>query len=65
MIYFNGEATDIPGGITLEALLRAMGRNPALTVVTVDGRFVPVSEYRATAVPEGAKVTARELLDGG
>ncbi len=42
-----------------------MGREPAQTVVTVDGRFIPPAEYKIFKVPDGARVQAHELLPGG
>lgn len=65
MIYFNDQPVAPVKGRTLAELLRRMGREPARTVVTVDGDFVPPSEYKIFKLPSGARVTARELLDGG
>lgn len=65
MIYFNDQPVEPAGDRTLADLLRLMGREPRYTVVTVDGLFVPPAEYKRFIVSDGARVTARELLDGG
>ena len=65
MLYFNDQAVAAPAGTTLQELLELQGRDPALAAVTVNGRFVPRAEYRKLALPEGARVRALELLDGG
>ena len=65
MIYFNDQPVAPAKGRTLAELLRRMGREPARTVVTVDEKFVAPAEYKKYLVPDGARVAARELLDGG
>lgn len=65
MVYLDDKPLRAPAGVTLLALLKLAGRDPALTAVTVDGRFVPRSEYKDLELPEGARVRARELHDGG
>ncbi len=65
MIHFNDQPLETAKDGTLEDLLRRLGREPARTVVTVDGDFVPPSEYKRFKVPDGARVSARELPGGG
>ena len=65
MIYFNGRPVEPAKNGTVAELLKQLGREPALTVVTVNGEFVPPALYRKFILPEGARVTARELLSGG
>ena len=65
MIYFNYKPVETPAGITLKELLKLQGRDSELVVATVDGKFIPRPEYAALALPEGARVIARELLSGG
>ena len=65
MIYFNDQPVAPAKGRTLTELLLLMGREPDQTVVTVDGKFIPRSEYRIFEVPDGARVQAHELLAGG
>lgn len=64
-VYINGKASPAGKGATIHDLLKLAGRDPALTAVTVDGKFVPRSEYKKLAPPEGARVAAYELRDGG
>lgn len=52
-------------GLTLLELLQLAGRDAALCVVTVDGRFVPRPEYRELVLPDEARVKTRELPGGG
>lgn len=65
MIYFNDQPVETAKDGTLADLLRRLGREPARTVVTVDGKFIPTAEHKRFKVSEGARVIARELPDGG
>lgn len=65
MVYLDDKPVAAPKGVTLLELLKLAGRDPALTAVTVDGKFVPRSDYKKLVLPEEARVKARELLDGG
>ncbi|HCC48009.1 MAG TPA: hypothetical protein DEQ38_07850 [Elusimicrobia bacterium] len=65
MIYLDDKPVAAPEGVTLLELLKLAGRDPALTAVTVDGKFVPRSDYKKLILPDKARVKARELLDGG
>jgi len=65
IIYFNDKPVDAPAGATLKALLKLQACDPALVVVTIDGKFVPGAEYSILALPDGARVKTRELLGGG
>jgi thiamine biosynthesis protein ThiS len=64
-VYVNEAPVETAPGTTLEALLKAAGRDPGLVLVTVDGNFVPRSEYRTLAPADGARVKVWELLGGG
>lgn len=64
-VYVNDKPFGAGGELTLLRLLRLAGRDPAQTVVTVDGRFVPRAEYAALVPPAGARVAVREMQDGG
>lgn len=64
MIYLDDKPAARPG-ITVLELLKLAGRDPALTVVTVDGKFVPQSDYKKLVPADGARVKARALLNGG
>jgi thiamine biosynthesis protein ThiS len=65
VIYFNGQPVKPAKTGTVAALLEQLGREPAYTVVTVDGKFIPPAEYKKFIVPDGARVNASELLAGG
>jgi thiamine biosynthesis protein ThiS len=65
MIYLNDQPVPLPKGGTLLALLKLAGRDPALTAVAVDGKFVPQSDYKNLLLPDKARVKAWAFLDGG
>ena len=65
MIYFNGRPVTPAKNMPLADLLRLAGRKAARVVVTADGKFVPASGYKKFVVRDGARLEARELLDGG
>ena len=65
MVYFNDKPLPCPDGATLLEILKLAGREPALTVVLLDGKFVPASDYRSLAPADGARVTAKDLPGGG
>jgi thiamine biosynthesis protein ThiS len=65
VIHFNGQPVPPEKNMTIARLLELMGREARLTVITVDGKFVPPAEYKSFIVPDGARVTARELHAGG
>lgn len=64
-VYLNGEPLEVPGGTPLLRLLELAGRDPALTVVVADGKFVPRPEYASVAPGNGARLTVRDLPGGG
>lgn len=64
-MYLNGEPCQAAKGATVRDLLKLAGRDPALTVVTVDGKFVPRCDYGKVAPPAGARLAVYELHDGG
>ena len=65
MIYFNDQPVEPEKDATLADLLRRLDREPARTVVTVNGKFIPPAEYKKFKLPDRARVTARELPGGG
>lgn len=64
-VYLDGKALPAREGATVQELLALAGRDPAATVVTVDGRFVPRGDYRKYSPPDGARLAVYELHDGG
>jgi sulfur carrier protein ThiS len=65
MVYFNDKPLPCPDGATLLEILKLAGREPALTVVTVDGKFVPRPDYASLVPGAGARLTVRDLPGGG
>jgi len=65
VIYLNDKPVPAREGLTLGGLLEGAGLDPALVVVTVDGKFVPRPEYRSLVLADGARVRAWNLLSGG
>ncbi len=65
MIYLNGKPAAAREGATVREILEAAGLAPALTVVTMDGNFVPPADYRRLRPGDGARLEARELQEGG
>ncbi|HNW43149.1 MAG TPA: hypothetical protein PKI19_01500 [Elusimicrobiales bacterium] len=65
VIYFNKQPLAAAKNLKLADLLKRMHREAARTVVTVDGEFIAVPEYRGFIVRDGARVEAWELQDGG
>ena len=65
MVYFNDKPLSCPSGATLLEILKLAGRDPALTVVAADGKFVPRPDYARLAPAEGARLTVRDLPGGG
>lgn len=65
MVYINDKPLACPAGATLLEILKLAGRDPALTVVVADGKFVPRPDYAGLAPAEGARLTVRDLPGGG
>lgn len=65
LIYLNDSPLRAKKGVKLEELLKLAGREPALTAVTVDGKFVPRADFKKLVLPDGARVKAFDLRDGG
>lgn len=64
-IYLNEEPLEIPEGTPLLEILKLAGREPALTVVVADGKFVPRPDYASLVPADGARLTVRDLPGGG
>lgn len=65
MIYLNGRPSAVRDGATVWEILEAAGLDPVLTVVTLDGLFVPMADYRRIRPARGARLEAREMQEGG
>ena len=66
-VTLNGERRDVPAGLTVEALLRHVGRDPALpgVAVAVGDRVVRRADWPATLVSDGARVEVITAAQGG
>jgi sulfur carrier protein len=67
MIRVNGQASDVPAGATVAAILDRLdvpadGRGVA---VAVDAHVVPRSEWATFTVPDGARVEVLTAVQGG
>lgn len=63
----NGEPRPVPDGLSVEALLRHVGRDPAVpgVAVAVGDRVIRRSEWPATTVGEGDRVEIITASQGG
>ncbi len=66
-ITLNGERRDVPDGLSVEALLAHVGRDPGLTgvAVAVGDRVVRRSEWAETRVADGDRVEVITAAQGG
>jgi sulfur carrier protein len=66
-IWLNGEAADLPAGVSLEQAVAATGA-PTDTrgiAAAVDGEVVPRDEWQSTALSEGQRVEVVQAVQGG
>ncbi len=64
-VHIDGKPAQVRDGATVSDLLALAGRDPARTLVTVDGKFVPAGKYRELRLKDGARLMFYELHDGG
>ena len=66
-IVLNGAPRDVPDGLTVEALLRHVGRDPAApgVAVAVGDRVVRRTEWAETSIDEGDRVEVITAAQGG
>lgn len=65
MVRINGEACQVPAGLTLEALLRHAGYEPRLVVVEFNGEILPRSRWSEQAVQAGDALEIVTIVGGG
>jgi sulfur carrier protein len=66
VIVVNGEPTAaLEPGLTVRALLTALGAPERGVAVAVDAEVVPRGEWDAFAVPDGARVEVLTAVQGG
>lgn len=66
-IYVNGQPREVPGGLTVRALLEHVGRDPDQTgmAVALADRVVRRAEWNDTTVSEGDSVEIVTAAQGG
>ncbi len=66
-ITLNGERRDVPDGLSVEALLVHVGRDPGLTgvAIAVGDRVVRRSEWAETLITDGETVEVITAAQGG
>jgi len=66
-IVVNGEARDLPPGMTVRALLDALDVPGGATgvAIAVDAEVVPRGEWDTTELDEGARVEILRAIQGG
>jgi sulfur carrier protein len=66
VIVVNGEpAAGLEPGLTVRALLDALGAPDRGVAVAVDAEVVPRGEWEVHAVPDGARVEVLTAVQGG
>ena len=66
-ISLNGDLRTVPDDLTVEALLRHVGRDPAMSgvAVAVSGRVVRRAEWAEATVADGDRVEIITAAQGG
>ena len=66
-LFINGEARDVPEGMSLEALLRHLGRDPGApgVAVAVNDVVVRRADWASTALAAGDRVEVVTASQGG
>ncbi len=66
-LHVNGETRDVPPGLSVEGLLRHLGRDPAApgVAVAVADRVVRRADWPATVLADGDRVEVITAAQGG
>lgn len=64
-VQLNGEAREVPAGLTVEALLRHLEVHPRLVVVEHNGEILRRDGYAAVPVHEGDALELVHFVGGG
>jgi thiamine biosynthesis protein ThiS len=64
-VQLNGEARDVPGGLSVEELLRHLQLHPQLVVVEHNGEILRRDGYGAAPVSEGDTLELVHFVGGG
>jgi sulfur carrier protein len=61
----NGEATEIPGAVTVRGLVELLGLTDGPVAVERNGEVIPRAEHASTAVREGDLLEIVHFVGGG
>lgn len=64
-ITLNGDATELPGPTTVQALLDSLGIDGRIVAVECDMKVVRRAHYADTVIGEGAEVEIVRFVGGG
>jgi sulfur carrier protein len=64
-VEINGAAREIPGGLTVEAMLRHLELEPRLVVVERNGEILRRDGYAGAVVEEGDRYELVHFVGGG
>jgi sulfur carrier protein len=67
VIVLNGQASDVPAGEPLSAVIRLLGLDVDAggVAVAVDGEVVPRAAWESFALPDDARVEVLTAMQGG
>ena len=61
----NGDSLSLDDGLTIEAMLRARGNDPAVVVVERNGDIVPAAAFADTPLADGDTIEIVHFVGGG
>lgn len=64
-ITLNGESSSCPAGLDLEGVLRALGIEPCLVVVELNGTIIPRQRWKDQTVVESDALEVVTIVGGG
>lgn len=64
-ITLNGEARDLPAGLTIQALFAHLAISPDAIIVERNQTVVPRSTYPAQVIEAGDRIELMRLIGGG
>lgn len=64
-IRLNGEAREVPAGLSLSALLTLAGHGERRVAVERNGEIVPRSQHASTLLADGDRIEIVQAIGGG
>lgn len=64
-VTLNGEAREVPSGLSVEAMLRHLELRPRLVVVEHNGTILRFDDYEGTGVAENDRFELVHFVGGG